>query len=141
MPQSSKPKKKYRPKPVAKALNARDAWAIEGDVHAVLLAMEFDSVQEEHLAMLAAHGDMVRRLYKPGTPERRQADTIIRVISEIKGRKDSRVLSGEEAAIRAAAQVTLPAIRRASNMDIYRAASSSLRDLNRQGGAMRVTLP
>ena len=78
MPKNSKPRKAYRPRPVVHPLNARDSWKIEGDTHAALLAMEAGTVEEAHLAMLAAHADMVRRLFDPSRPERRQADTIIR---------------------------------------------------------------
>jgi hypothetical protein len=136
----SKKTKKYRPRPLLNPLNVRDPWKCEGDAHAALLAMESDTVEESHLAMLAAHADMVRRMFKPGNPERTQADTVIRIIAEIKSRSDIRVLPLEEVAIRAALQVTLPAIRNASNLDIYRAALAGLKDMDRLGGAMRVTL-
>ena len=134
------PRKKYRPKPICNPLNMRDPWAIEGEAHAALLAMESGDVEESHLAMLAAHADMVRRLYGPDTPERRQADTIIRVIYEIKQRGGLRILHGEDLAIRAAVKVTLPAIRSASNMDIYRVAVASIQDMDRNGGAVRISL-
>lgn len=136
MPSSTKPRKTYRPKPVVRPMNVRQSWEIEGEAHVALLAIEFDQITDEHMAMLVAHADMVRRLHNPGTPVRRQADTIIRIISEIKERPVLRVLSGEEAAIRAAMTLTLPAIRAASNTDIYRVAKASLRDMDRHGGVM-----
>lgn len=140
MPSSSKPRKAYRPKPVIKPCNIRQAWDIEGEAHIGLLAIESGDIQDEHMAMICAHADMVRRLFDdPGHPVRRQADTIIRIVSEIQSRPVLRVLSGEEAAIRAAMTVTLPAIRAASNAEIYRVAQASLRDMDRHGG-VRVKL-
>ncbi len=140
MPSSSKPRKSYRPKPVIKPCNIRQAWEIEGEAHIGLLAIESWDVSDEHMAMICAHADMVRRLFDDaGHPVRRQAETIIRIVDEIKSRPVLRVLSGEEAAIRAAMTVTLPAIRSASNADIYRVAQASLRDMDRHGG-VRVNL-
>ena len=135
MPSSSKPRKPYRPKPVIKPCNTRQAWEIEGEAHIGLLAIESGDISDEHIAMVCAHADMVRRLFDdPHHPVRRQAETIIRIVDQIKSRPELRVLSGEEAAIRAAMTVTLPAIRAASNADIYRVAQASLRDMDRFGG-------
>lgn len=139
MATSKKPRKAYRPKPVIKPLNIRDAWGIEGEAHAVLLAIESESVSEDHLAMLAAHADMVRRIYPIGT-ERIQADAIFRVVAEIKSRPEIRVLSLEEVAIRAAMSITIEAMRKARNADIYKAAMSAIQDMERNGGAVSVVL-
>lgn len=139
MAANKKPRKRYRPKPVVRPLNVRNQWDIEGEAHAALLAMEYGHVEQEHLAMLCAHADMVRRLFDPSDPVRRQADTIIRIVSEITDRPELRVWSGEEAAIRAAMQVTLPAIRAASNSEIYHASMAALRELSIYGG-VRVNL-
>jgi hypothetical protein len=118
----------------------RDAWSIEGDAHAVLLAIEYDQVDEAHLAMLVAHADIIRRIFQSGTAPRVQADTLIRVVRDIKARPEIRVLSGEAAAIRAALQVTIEASRGVSNMAIYRAATASMQSMDRNGGGVRVTL-
>ena len=139
MASNKKPRKAYRPRPVVNPLNARDPWAIEGDAHSVLLAMEDGFVSEDHLAMLAAHADIVRRIY-PSGPERIQSDAVIRIIRDIKSRPEIRILPLEEASIRAALTVTLDAIRRARNTDIYRAATAAMQDMDRLGGAVRVAL-
>ncbi|MDD3652442.1 hypothetical protein, partial [Immundisolibacter sp.] len=88
MPRNNRPRKKYRPRPVVKPFNQRDAWAIEGDAHAVLLAIEYDQVAEEHLAMLAAHADIMRRIHPTGTAPRVQADTLIRIVRDIQSRPE-----------------------------------------------------
>jgi hypothetical protein len=139
MAASQKPRKKYRRRPVLNPLNMREEWAIEGDPYAVLMAMDGGCVEESHMAMLAAHADMVRRMFDPSRPERRQADTLIRIIADIKSRQELRILSGEDVAIRAALTVTIEAIRNATNADIYRSAMASMHDMDKFGG-VRVRL-
>lgn len=139
MASNKKPRKKYRQRPVLNPLNMRDEWDIEGQAHAVLLAIESGSVSEDHLAMLAAHSDMVRRIYTSG-PENIQANAVIRVIRDIKDRDVIVVRKLEEATIRAALVVTIKAIRDASNYDIYRAAVAAVKDMERNGGAIALDL-
>lgn len=139
MPANRKPRKAHRPRPVITPLNMRDGWKIEGAAIAALLTLKAGPADEAGLATLVAHADMVRRMHEPSTPERRQADTVIRVIAEIKARPECVVFPLEEVAIRAAMKVTLPAIRNASNAEIYRVAMASLRDMDRNG-CVRVVL-
>ena len=134
MPSSAKPRKKYRPRDVVRPLNVRNAWASEGDVHAALLAMEAGQAEEDHLAMLCAHAHVMQRLALDESPERRQADTILRMVGIILRRPDHRITPAEEIPIRAALQVTLPALQRAKNHDLLRAATASLKDQDRWGG-------
>jgi hypothetical protein len=134
MPANAKPRRRYRPKPVIKPLNMRQAWDIEGEAHMALVALESGEVADEHMAMLAAHADMTRRLAGVDAAVVRQAETILRMVAAVKDRSELRVLAGEEVAIRAAMQVTLPAIRAAGNAEIYRVSRAALRDMERFGG-------
>lgn len=135
MPKSRKPRRAYRPQPVINPLNARNKWVIEGDVHACLLAIGAGLVEEEHLASLGAHADMVRRLDCAEPHEVVQAQALVRTLYDVMLRgKPITVRPTEEAAIRAAVQVTLGAVRRASNHNIFRAAVAARAELDRNGG-------
>lgn len=118
-------------------MNIRDPWLIEGGVHSALLSME-SGADEGHYAKLAAHADIVRRMYLSG-PEHTQAETIIRMISIVMERPDRRMTKAEEVAIRAAVKVTLPAVRRAKSTQIFEASLNAMRDIG-PGGEMRLTL-
>lgn len=135
MPKSHKPKRAYKPRPVLNPLNARRPWVMEGDVHACLLAIAAGTVGEDHLASLGAHADMVRRIESAEPHEVVQAQALVRTLYDIMLRgKPVTVRAVEEAAIRAAVQVTLCAARRASNASIFRAAVAARAELDRNGG-------
>lgn len=134
MARNKKPSKPYRPRDVVRPLNVRDAWACsEGDVHAALLAMESGALDEVHLAHLAAHGDIMRRVHKTG-PVHIQAQSIIRMVSIITARPDLHITPSEELPIRAAVKVTLPALMAARNIDILRGAQNALFEREKFGG-------
>lgn len=127
--------KSKKPRPVLNPLNARNKWTIEGDVHACLLAIGAGVTEEQHLADLGAHADMVRRLDCAEPHEVIQAQALVRTLYDIMLRgKPITVRPTEEAAIRAAVQVTLGTVRRASNHNIFRAAVAARAELDRNGG-------
>jgi hypothetical protein len=130
---NKKPAKRYRQKEVIRPLNMRNAWMTEGDVHASLLALEAGMATQEHYSMLCAHADIIRRMFKSG-PERIQADAIIRMIGIVMSREDNHITPSEELPIRAAIKVTLPALMRSSNRDVFDAAMAMMADLDRFGG-------
>lgn len=134
MPKSEKPKRRYKPGPIVKPLKARNDWVMEGDVHAALLAIKAGQVLEDHLAMLASHADLVRRLETAPFHAQRQGQTIVRILSDVLQRKPPAVTELEQAAIRAAVQVTLPAVRQADNHAIHRAAQAAWFAYQRDGG-------
>lgn len=134
MPKSKKPRKPYQPSDVVKPLNMRNPWLTEGDVHGALLALEGGQACEDHLAMLAAHGDIIRRIYPEDSAEHRQAHTIVRMVGLAVRREGFMVLPLEEAAIRAAVQVTLPALQRATNRKILDAANGARAFAAKHGG-------
>lgn len=116
----------------------RDQKLVELDPQFALEMVEIGMANENHLAMICAHADLVRRMVNKG-PERIQADTIIRIGSEIMDRPEFAILSGEKAAIIAAMSVTLPVVQRAGNMAIHKASEAMNRDFDRNGG-IRVQL-
>ena len=135
MPKPARPRKAYKPHPIVKPLKARDDWIMEGEVHAALLAIESGQTQEDHLAMLASHADLVRRLETAPWHAQRQAQTIVRILAESLTRKPHIYITElEQAAIRAALQTTLPAMRNASNAAIFRAARAAYVAFQRDGG-------
>ncbi len=134
MPKSAKPKRAYKPRPIVKPLKARNDWVMEGEVHAALLAIEADQVQEIHLANLGSHADLVRRLETAPFHAQRQAQTIVRILAEIMERKPPTVTQLEQIAIRAALKITLPVLRQASNYAVERAAQAAWKAYARDGG-------
>ena len=98
-----------------------------------MLALEYGQATQDHMAHLAAHADIIRRLHKDGHVNT-QAQTIMRMVATIMQRPDTRVAKAEEQAIRAAVQVTLPAMMMATNFDVLRASMAALNDHDRWGG-------
>lgn len=134
MPGNKKPTKKYKPRDVVRPMNVRNAWKIEGDAHAALLALEGGTFSEQHAVDLITHAEVVRRIAGDRAHEHRQATTIIRMLANAMERGEWRVLPLEEVAIRAACKVTLPFIRQARSIDILRAATSARADVGKIGG-------
>lgn len=139
MATSKRPRKAYRPRAVINPLNMRDACDIELDPHIALTALEYGEVSELQLSRIAAHADIVRRMYKSG-PEHQHANSIIRIVSEIKRRSNGlRVHALELSALQASMSITLSAVRDAGNSAIYHAAQAALHDMERYGG-VRIAL-
>lgn len=134
MPKSAKPKRAYKPRDILKPLKARNTWALEGDVHIALVAIKADVVQEDHLATIAGHADLVRRLETAPFHAMRQAQTTIRILADVMERKPPHVTELEQAAIHAALQVTLPIVRHADNHAINRALQAQWFAFQRDGG-------
>lgn len=135
MPTSKKPRKKYRPKPAVIPLNIRNRWMTEGDAHALLMAIEGGTFCEQHMADLVAHADIVGKIAKQHGDEvvSRHSQALMRIAIQIQERYLSTgkftVTSLEETAIRASMTITIPVMEAASNLDILRAAESSLKRL------------
>ncbi len=133
MATSKKPRKKYVRKPVIRPFNIRDPWLTEGDALAAMIALDAGVLGQSHLNMLVAHADMVRRFGK-NVEEVKQAETIIRMCHIINQRQDKHVTKYEELPIRAAIKVTLQALQKASNREVFDAARASMHDIEKHGG-------
>jgi hypothetical protein len=127
------PRKKYRPKPVVRPLNLRNAWLTEGDCHALLLAIEGKTFAEQHLADLVVHADMTAKIAQRRRDLLvvRHANALLRLAITIQARNQERgilaVSTLEETAIRASMEITLPFIRGATNLEILTAAEAGMR--------------
>jgi hypothetical protein len=133
----TKPRKKYRPKPVVMPLGMRDNFAFEMPALQALSALGQPHFCEQHVYDLIATGDMTKRIAPADHEIVAVAQPVIDVCADIQERAQrtgkTGVTGDEVRVLRDGVPKLIAFIRRSPNPAIYRAALAAHDEFNRTG--------
>lgn len=134
-------RKKYVPKPCVLPLGMRRHDKMEIPGYMASLAMGQPHFCEQHVYDLLSSADLAKRIAPDDHPIRPVAQAMIEACAEIQRRAEKTGKTGvtgdELCVLRAGVAQTMDFLRRASNVQIDRAARAAVSEFNRTG-ALRV---